>query len=321
MASFVSASAKTALVGEDWPQYRGPGGNGAVAGAAPPSVWSDTQNLKWKRELPGPGASSPIVVGEKVFVTCWSGYGDGTGGDASNLKRHLVCLDRASGKILWQQTVAAEKNVDQYEGFLQEHGYASSTPVSDGQNVYVYFGKAGAVAFDLDGKQLWQVVLGAESNRKNWGTASSPILHQDKVIINASEEAHAVVALDKKTGKQLWKAEAAPLENVFGTPTLAVEAGETNVLLAVPDELWALNADTGKLRWYVDSGLSGNIAPSVVTGGGMVYAFGGFPKLGAIGVRPGGKGDVTKTHLAWSSYNSTYVPTPVFHEGRSLFCQ
>jgi len=309
----------TADVATDWPQYRGPGGSGVATGATPPATWNDTQNLKWKMEMPGPGASSPIPVGDKMFVTCWSGYGDGSGGDAARLKRHLVCVDRASGKILWQQAVAAEPNVDRYQDYLQEHGYASSTPASDGQNVYVYLGKAGAVAFDMDGQQLWQVVLGSDSNRKNWGSASSPILFQDKLIINASEEAHAVFALDKKTGKQLWKAEADALENVFGTPMLSGTGADAEILLAVPDELWSLNPDTGKLRWFVDSGLSGNIAPSVVTGDGMIYAFGGFPKLGAIGVRPGGKGDVTKTHVAWSSYNSTYVPTPVFHDGYLYF--
>jgi len=202
---------------------------------------------------------------------------------------------------------------------LQEHGYASATPASDGRRVFVYFGKAGALAFDLDGRQLWQVVLGTDSNRKNWGSASSPILHQDKVIINASEEAHAVFALDQATGKQLWKAEGAALENVFGTPMLANSGAQTDALLAVPDELWALNADTGKLRWYVESGLGGNIAPSVVVGDGMAYAFGGFPRLAAVAVRLGGKGDMTKTNLAWSSYNSSYVPTPVLHEGRLYF--
>ena len=303
----------------DWAQFRGPGGSGIAAGAAPPTTWSDTSNLKWKTELPGPGSSSPIVVGEKVFVTCWSGYGDGSRGGHEKLLRHLLCLDRASGKILWQKSVAGEKNVDSYDGFLQEHGFASSTPASDGRRVFVYFGKAGALAFDLEGQQLWQVVLGTDSNRKNWGSASSPILHQDKVIINASEEAHAVFALDQATGKQLWKAEGAALENVFGTPMLAKSGTQTDVLLAVPDEFWALNADTGKLRWYVESGLSGNIAPSVVVGDGVAYAFGGFPRLAAVGVRLGGKGDMTKTNLAWSSYNSSYVPTPVLHEGRLYF--
>lgn len=314
-----SASAEPAPTAADWPQFRGPGGNGIAAGATPPTTWSDTSNLKWRTELPGPGSSSPIIVGEKVFVTCWSGYGDGSHGGPENLQRHLLCMDRASGRMLWQKSVAGEQNVDLYDGFLQEHGFASSTPVSDGRRVFVYFGKAGALAFDLEGRQLWHTVLGTDSNPKNWGSASSPILHQDKVILNASEEAHAVFALDQATGKQLWKAEGAALENVFGTPMLTKSGAQTDALLAVPDELWALNADTGKLRWYVASGLSGNIAPSVVVGDGVAYAFGGFPRLAAVAVRLGGKGDMTKTNLAWSSYNSSYVPTPVWYDGKLYF--
>jgi len=313
------ASAAPAPGATDWPQFRGPDGRGIAVGATPPSTWSATSNLKWQTDLPGPGSSSPIVVSARVLVTCWSGYGDGSGGGPENLKRHLLCLDRANGHIVWQKTVAAEHNVDSYEGFLQEHGFASSTPASDGRQVFVYFGKAGALGFDLDGRQLWQVVLGTDSNRRNWGSASSPILYQDKVIINASEEAHAVFALDQATGRQLWKAEGATLENVFGTPMLAKSDLQTDALLAVPEEVWALNADTGKLRWYVESGLSGNIAPSMVVGDGVAYAFGGFPRLAAVAVRLGGKGDMTKTNLLWSGYNSSYVPTPVLHDGKLYF--
>jgi outer membrane protein assembly factor BamB len=274
-------------------------------------TWDDSKNVKWKTELPGPGTSSPIVVGNKIFLTSWTGA-------AATLKRQLVCLDRA-GKVLWSQEVPGEKQVDRYEGFMQEHGYASHTPVSDGERVYVYFGKAGALAFDMSGKQLWQVNLGTGANAKNWGSASSPALHKNLVIINASEESHAVYALDKATGKQVWKADAASLEMVFSTPLVVEHGGQTDILLSVPEELWALNADTGKLRWFAETRLPGNIAPGVVTGDGMAFTFGGYPQLGAVAVKLGGKGDVTKTHVAWKSNNSTYIPTPVLHEGRLYF--
>jgi outer membrane protein assembly factor BamB len=183
----------------------------------------------------------------------------------------------------------------------------------------VFFGKSGAAAFDLAGKQLWQTSLGTDSNQKRWGSASSPILYKDFVIISASEEGHAIVALDKKTGKEAWRATGDALEMSFGTPVLVESEGRTDLVIAVPDELWGVNPDTGKLRWFVQTGLSGNIAPSVVTGDGMVFAFGGFPGLGAVAVRTGGKGDVTKTNIVWSSRNSTYIPTPIFHDGRLYF--
>ena len=298
----------------DWPQFRGPGGTGVSAEARPPVTWSDTQNVAWKTALPGPGTSSPIAVGQRVLLTCWTG-----GGNAGVLKRHLLCFDRASGRQLWDTAIDAETQPDRYEQFLQEHGYASHTPASDGQNVYVYFGKGGALAFDLNGKELWRASLGTDSNAKNWGSASSPVVYKDSVILNASEESQAIHALDKRTGKELWKADGDALSYVFGTPIVTEQAGRAELLLALPNELWSLNPDTGKLRWFAETGLPGNLAPSVVPGDGVAYAFGGFPRLGAVAVKTGGKGDVTKTNLLWTSNNSTYVPTPVLHDGRLYF--
>jgi outer membrane protein assembly factor BamB len=302
----------------EWTQFRGPQGSGTVAGAKPPTEWSDAKNVQWKAALPGPGTSSPILVGGKIFLTCWSGNG-ATGTSSGPLKRHLVCVDRKSGKVLWSKVVAAEANVDRYDAMLGEHGYASHTPTSDGERVYVYFGKAGALAFDLEGQQLWQTNLGTGANQKNWGSASSPVLYKDFVIINASEESHAVYALDKKTGKQVWKAEGGGLEYVFGTPVLMETDGKAELLMALPNELWALNPDTGKLRWFAETGMSGNVAPSVVPGKGVVYAFGGFPQLMAVAVKTGGKGDVSQTHVLWRNNKSTYIPTPVLYQDRLYF--
>ena len=298
----------------EWPRFRGPNGSGMAAGAQPPTTWSDSQNVKWKAELPGPGTSSPILVGDRVFLTCWTGYGATKG--KPTFSRELLCVDRATGRLKWTRTLAGETPPDHFEGYLPEHGYASHTPASDGEKVFVYFGRGGAAAFDLDGKQLWHVKLGNDANGKNWGSAASPVLHGNLVILTASEEAHALIALDKSSGREVWRAPGSALEYVFGTPLLAGPAAQPDLVLALPDELWALNPDTGKLRWFASTGLPGNIAPSVVTGDGAVYAFGGFPQLGAIAVKLGGKGDVTGTHQLWRTRDSSYVPTPVLHEGR-----
>ncbi|HSH94785.1 MAG TPA: PQQ-binding-like beta-propeller repeat protein [Roseimicrobium sp.] len=314
------SASQVMAVTADWSQFRGPGGSGIAAGSKPPTAWSDSQNVRWKAQLPGPGTSSPIAVGDKLFVTCWSGYGASpSAARTAGLTRHLVCVQRSSGKILWSKAVQGEAQADSYDGFMQEHGYASHTPVTDGERVYVYFGRGGALAFDLDGKQLWKVDLGQSSNGKNWGSASSPVLYKDYVIVNASEESHAIYALDKKTGKQVWKAEGGGLEYVFGTPVMVTAEGRSDLVIALPNELWGMNPDTGKLRWYAETGLPGNIAPSVVAGDGVVFAFGGFPRTATVAVKTGGKGDVTKTHLLWSNNNSTYIPTPVLHEGRLYF--
>jgi len=140
----------------DWARFRGPNGSGVCEDkVATPVTWSATENLKWKIALPGPGSSCPIVVGDKVYVTCWSGYGmtrGGSAGSQTSLRRHLICLERDSGKTVWDKTVDPFLPEDNYGGMFAEHGYATHSPVSDGKRIYVFFGKTGALAFDLDGK-------------------------------------------------------------------------------------------------------------------------------------------------------------------------
>ena len=302
----------------EWPQFRGPSGSGiAAADAHPATTWSATQNMKWKVALPGPGSSSPVIAGERVFITCYSGYGDGSSGaDPEKLQRHLICLQRNSGKVLWDKSVPAELPEDEYSGNLREHGYASNTPVTDGERVYAFFGKTGVLAFDFDGRQLWKVNVGKQSSNRRWGSAASPILCQKTVIVNAAEEGRSVLALDKLTGKEVWKTEVNSLELSFVTPVLVECAGgRSDLALAVPGEMWGLNPDTGKLRWFAQTGITGNVSPSLVAADGIVYATGGYPRQGTIAVRAGGKGDVTQTNVLWSSQSASYVPSPVVCQG------
>ncbi|GDY10421.1 serine/threonine protein kinase [Planctomycetia bacterium] len=302
----------------DWTQFRGPSGAGISADSNVPLTWSDTENLRWKMELPGPGSSSPIVLGDRIFVTCYSGYGvpKQSGGDIKSLQRHLVCVSRADGTIQWTKTVPGELPEDGYQGYISEHGYASSTPVTDGERVYCFFGKSGVVAFDLDGKQLWQTGVGKESGNRRWGSGASLILYKDSVIVNASEESQSVRALDKLTGKEQWKAAASTLELAYGTPSLVtLKDDRTELVIAVPGEVWGLNPDTGKLQWFAEHQLTGNICPSIIADGETVFVFGGFRSAGSLALRAGGKGDVSKSQVQWSSRNSSYVATPVLHEG------
>ena len=203
-----------------------------------------------------------------------------------------------------------------FEGFHTEHGYATNTPVSDGKHVYAFFGKAGVLAFDLDGNELWRTSVGANSFSKQWGSAASLVLHENLLIVNAATESHSLRALNRKTGNEAWRYESKDLDRAFGTPRLVAVDGTAQVVLAVPGEVWAINASTGERVWFVKSPIDGNASPDVVIGDGVVYAFGGYPVRASIAVRLGGQGDVTDTHVVWSSRKvSSYVGTPVLHNG------
>jgi outer membrane protein assembly factor BamB len=316
LAASLSLAAASWSRADNWPQFRGPAGAGISAEKEFPGEWGDAKNLKWKTVLPGPGSSSPITWGERVFVTCYSGYGvEGGAADPMQLKRNLLCLDRKDGRILWQQAVEAAAMDDRYNGMISEHGYASNTPATDGQRIYAFFGKTGVVAFDMEGKKLWQTSVGTQSGNRHWGSAASPILYKDLVIVNAADEGRALYALDKATGKVAWKAPGARLELTYATPVLAATEGDRQeLLLAVPGEIWGMNPDTGKLVWYAQSPLTGNICPTIVTDTDNLYACGGYPRNGSVAMKRKGKGDVSKTNLLWSG-PGPYIPSPVLFDG------
>jgi outer membrane protein assembly factor BamB len=305
---------------EDWSRFRGPDGSG-VAGQSEtiPATWSANANLGWKTELPGPGASSPIVVGGKVFVTCYSGYGLSVEepGEISNLVRHLVCVDLKSGRKLWQQDVPAELPEDPYTGVgVPAHGYASHTPVSDGKVVIAFFGKAGVFAYDMEGKKLWQAEVGKESDPARWGSSSSPIIFEDTVIITASCESQSIMGLNKATGEELWRQEAKGLDNMWGTPTLVkVDNERTDLVMCVAKELWGLDPHTGKMRWYADATGAEHAYSSIVLDGKRVYAFtsrGG----GSIAVDAGGSGDISKTNTVWTGRDNASFASPVRYKSK-----
>jgi outer membrane protein assembly factor BamB len=301
------------LVAADWPQFRGPGGVATAAAENLPVPWDKVQDLAWKYDLPGPGCSSPIIVGQRVFLTAWSGYGDkAENTDPTKLMRHLLCLSLKEGKLLWQKDLPNQVKEDAYEGFITEHGYATNTPVSDGEWVYAFLGKSGIYAFDGEGNQKWHRQLGTGSSDKAWGSAASPILYGDKLIINATDESKALYALDKRTGQELWKAGSEKINLGYSTPSLCTDSqGRTDLVYAHAEEVWGLNPDTGKLRWFATHGLPSNISPSVVQRGDTITLYGGFPTQGSVCVKLGGSGDVTATHILWQSKTVTYVPTPV----------
>ncbi|MBL8814752.1 MAG: PQQ-binding-like beta-propeller repeat protein [Planctomyces sp.] len=304
----------------DWPRFRGPDGSGvAVDSDSLPTNWSPTANLAWKVVLPGPGASSPIIVGDKVFVTCYSGYGltQENPGEIENLVRHLVCVDRQTGKVLWQKDVKAALPEDPYSGIgVTAHGYASHTPVSDGQNIYAFFGKSGVHAFDMDGKELWQAEVGNESDPTKWGSSSSPVVYGNTVIVTASAESQSIIGLDKQTGKELWRQEAEGLDGMWGTPTLVkIDEDRTDLVMCVAKELWGLDPDSGKLRWFANATDAQQAYASVILNGKRVLAFTGRGG-GSIAIDAGGSGDVSKTNTVWTGSETTSFASPVRHHSK-----
>ena len=205
-------------------------------------------------------------------------------------------------------------NEDRFGGQLTSHGYASSTPATDGERVYVLFGKAGVVAFDLQGKQLWHMSVGTGSAMMGWGSAASPIVYKNLVIVNAGAESSTIYAFDGKTGKEVWKSPADSLSGCWGTPLLVdVPGGKTELALSVPGEIWGFDPESGKFLWFCEAISTNAICTSLVARDGIVYVVVGGPGGGgAAAVRAGGRDDVTKTHVLWSNKkNSSYITSPV----------
>jgi outer membrane protein assembly factor BamB len=306
----VAAFAMTvSSTGADWPQFRGPGGEGISTEKALPASWSSTENIVWRTKLSGPGTSSPIVVGKRIYLTCYTGYGvDPDQGEMDKLMRHLVCVDREKGTILWTKDFKPLLPESKYRpGNDGQHGYSSSTLASDGTQLYAFFGKSGVYALDLDGKEIWHASVGDRAT--GWGSSNSPVLYKDLVIINASVESGSLVALEKATGKEVWRVK--DIRSSWNTPVLVDAPGGTELVLSESRAELGFDPASGKELWRV-TGFGGYVCPSVVAHKDVVYVVRG----GALAIRAGGRGDVTESHVLWRGKGSSVVPSPVYYDGR-----
>ncbi len=298
-------------VAADWAQFRGPHGLGTSSEKNVPALWSSKKNIVWRTALPGPGTSSPVTVGKRIFLTCYSVYAveQGKPGKMEDLKRHVLCLDRAGGKILWSKEFPPALPEHKYQGEGSYHGYSSSTPASDGERLYIFFGKSGVFCFTLDGAQLWHAGVGKGTN--GWGSGASPLLYKNLLIVNASVESGALLALDKMTGKEVWRTPG--IGSAWNTPFLApAPAGQIELVISIQDRILGLNPDTGKELWRCE-GIHRYVCPSVVAQDGVVYASGGGHTT--LAVRLGGRGDVSKTHVLWRIDKGSNVSSPIIHDG------
>ncbi len=318
---------------DDWPQFRGPAGTG-VADAKTPSEWGAEKNVAWKAAVPGVAWSCPIVVGDKVFLTTafsegqpkpkggfggggkggppggggpgGGGFGKGGGAPKETYQFKVVCLDRNTGKAVW------EKVAKEARPTIPTHGsntYATETPVSDGERIYAYFGMTGLYCYDLDGKELWKKDLGSYSMMAGWGTSSSPVLAGDRLFIQCdNEEKSFVAAYDKKTGKELWKADRRE-KSGWSTPYVWKTKDRVDLVVIGSQKIRGYNPEDGKEVWALDVG-GGQCSASPVADSEHLYVgvgqgggggFGGGPKGGGgtsragtlFAVKAGAKGEIT----------------------------
>jgi outer membrane protein assembly factor BamB len=330
--SIVTVFTVTASADPNWPQWRGPDGQGISVEKGLPVEWSATKNIKWKTPISGRGHSSPIVWGKKIFLTTaldgavipgrtpgvTHKLSDGTDfvhPDAmgANLRHtfKVICIDRESGKILWERIA--------YEGPVKDSrhkvaSFASSTPATDGKYVFAFFGSEGLYAYNYKGTLVWKQDLGT------LGTASvgygvSPILFENLVIMLCDDSGgHSfIAAFDKGTGKEAWRASRA-VDITWSTPVLVHTGKRTELIAAAAEAIISYDPATGKELWR-HKGLESNAVPTPVVSKDLVVVTSGSPLKIALALRAGGSGDVTGTPaLAWSYNKGTaYVPSPILY--------
>ncbi len=297
---------------ENWPQFRGANCQGVSSETNLPETWSETENVLWKVDLPGRGSSSPVVLGEKVFLTSYTGYGFNNKapvGKPEDLMRHLLCYHRDTGKLLWKKDVPNRGKVRIYEHFMGTHGYASHTPVTDGKTIYCWFGSHGAVAFDLDGNQLWENSP-FDMSPTTFGSGASPVLFENLVLYNANLEGRLFVALDQQTGKEVWRRERIAS---YTTPVFAKLESGPEMIINRGNSLAAFDPRTGEDLWHCSHEHRGYIIPIPIVREDMVYAYNGNGH-DLMAVKAGGRGNVSSAKL-WSYLLSNTVPSPVFADG------
>ena len=312
-----------------WAQWRGPHATGVSSTADPPLEWSETRNIRWKVEIPGRGSSSPIVWGDRVFVSTAVPVGiDGAaqhaprGGTRPRDKHRFVvmALDRKTGKTIWER-VAREQ--EPHEGSHFDNGtWASGSPITDGQHVYAYFESFGLYAYDMDGKLIWEKDLGDKRMRQEFGEGSTPALHGNTLIIvwDHITGPSFVVALDKRDGKELWRTERKEIDT-WATPLIVEVNGRAQAVVPAMERVRSYDLETGAVVWESD-GLTMNAIPSPVYGDGLVFLMSGFRGNDLKAVRVAeARGNIDGTSaIAWTLDRDTpYVPSPVLVDGVLYF--
>ena len=320
-----------ALGQTNWPQWRGLNASGVSSETGLPSEWDGSKNIRWKAPIPGRGHSSPIVWGNKIFLTTSIEgpvvpgaeavrhmrkgqeyrHPDSVGADHSYTLK-LLCVDLDSGKILWDKTVY-EGTV--YDNRHKKNTYASATPVTDGKFVFLSFEAEGIYCYDFDGKRIWKSSLGKIA-KGGMGPGTSPVLYENLLILQADQEygeGSFIAAVDKKNGKEVWRVERDQRRS-WATPLLIKTTQRTELVTSGPNNIISYDPATGRELWRAP-GVISNPIPSPVTGQGLVFVTAGSDAKRAFAIRLGGSGDLAGTpNVVWSYEKGTaYVPSPILY--------
>ena len=278
-----------------WSRWRGPSGQGLVAGTGYPDRWSATQNVLWKSPVPGSGNSSPIVWGDRIYVA--TAYDNGQ-------RVSLVAYRRSDGAKQWEAFAPDGRAGRQH----QKNGHASATASTDGQRIYISLGARGLMAVDMSGKLAWHQDLGPINNYH--GAAGSALLYKDRLILYQDQQGGSfIAAFDARTGKQMWRTSRNASVG-WGTPAAIRAAGRDEIIVNGQNRVTAYNPDTGAERWSC-AGPTFEVIPTPVVGHGLVFCSSG--RAGpTLAIRPGGEGDVSRTHIEWQTpRGSPFVPSPI----------
>ena len=328
LASPILIHAQSQAAG-NWPHWRGPAHTGATT-ADVPLTWSDTANIAWKVELPGRAFSTPVIWGDRLFLTnaiptgkkesqpAPGGRG-GAGGGAGAGEEHrlqVLAVERATGKILWERTATT---ATPHEGYHRQYGsFASNAPATDGQRVYAFFGSRGLYVFDLNGKPLWQKDLGLKMTmRLAFGEGTGTVVHDGRVYLQFDhQEAGFVVALNAADGKELWRAPRMD-NSSWSTPLVVEHAGKKQLVVSADTKVKAYDVDTGAVVWEV-AGIGTNPIPQPIQYRDTVIVMSGYRNPKLMAVRLGRTGDLTGTDaIVWETTRGTsYTASPALHDGR-----
>jgi outer membrane protein assembly factor BamB len=314
-----------------WPQWRGPLATGVAPRGNPPLHWSEERNVRWKAALPGLGHSSPIVWGDRVFVTSAVAFGEAVAPSverdpdahhnvaaARRMKFVVLALDRRDGSIVWERVVRSERP---HEGAHETGSWASASPVTDGRRLFAHFGSRGLYALDLDGKLLWQVDLGDMQIFHGHGEGSSPALHGDTLVVNWDHQGDSfVVALDARDGAERWRVARDEITS-WSTPLVVEHQGRAQVVTSATGRVRSYDLKSGELIWEC-GGLSRNVVATPVAGAGLVFVGNSYDWQALLGIRlSAARGDVTGTGaVVWTRDRDTpYVPSPLLYGNELCF--